>query len=283
MYKVFEHIVEITPEEKTRLSDYLTGIFPLLTTRKSIKKALSRKEIFVDGNTGYSGDYVLEGQIIEHRKTIEEVPSSIFTLHVLFEDEYVIVANKPPGIKTSGQGSATIEKALIAYGNNSSQVDALLSPQLIHRLDRDTCGVLIAAKTKSALDHLSEQMTNKKISKEYIAIVEGNPDQRFIDLDIDNKSALTEIISTETLHTKDQTSLIRINLHTGRTHQIRKHLKAIGCPIVGDQIYNENGVSFGRGLFLQAIKIDFLHPFNNEIISVVSQPHKKFLKYINYE
>lgn len=279
MDKVYKHtVVKLT--DHTRLSDYLTGVFPLLTTRKSIKKAISRKEIFVDGEIGYSGDYVRLGQLIEHRKTIEEIFSSIFTLHILYEDEYVIVVNKPPGIKTSGQGAATIEKALIAYGNNSNQEDALLSPQLIHRLDRDTCGVLIAAKTKSALDHLSLLMTEKNIRKEYIAIVEGNPIQKYIDTDIDDKPALTEILSSKILQTKDQASFVKIKLHTGRTHQIRIHLERIGCPIVGDQIYNASGLTFGRGLFLQAIKVEFIHPFKNEIITIECNPHKKFLKYI---
>jgi len=121
-----------------------------------------------------------------------------------------------------------------------------------------------------------------QLTKEYSLIVEGHFDQeiKYLDDDIDEKSAKTEVLSVQYLDTKDSSSYIRVRLHTGRTHQIRKHFSGCGHPIIGDDLYNKDGLSFGRGLFLMSDNLEFLHPITKKHIEVKVVLHNKFLKYV---
>lgn len=275
----YTHKVTDVIEDKTRLLDYAIGVFPLLPTKSSVKKAIKRRELWIDNVQGYSGDYIRQGMTIYHRIPQEEV-AELIDIDIAYEDDFLLIVNKPPGILSSGQGKVSIQKALIQRQWDSIIEDAYLFPKLIHRLDRDTSGLLIAAKTKSTHLALSQMLEAHAIKKKYAAIVEGCPKSPlWIDDPIDGQEAMTNITSVKKLQTKDTTSLCTIELVTGRTHQIRVHMKGIGHPIVGDHIYNKEGISFGRGLFLQASSIRFNHPETSDIIEVEVPLHKKFEKY----
>ena len=275
IYKVEQ---DTTP---TFIDDFLTGIFPVLDTRKSIKKALKRGEIYVNNEVVNRNYQVRAGDEICVKQRPKTFPSQP-PLDIVYKDEALLIVNKPPGIITSGKSKVSIEKMLTQV-DPASQNDALPYPKLIHRIDRDTCGLLIAARTKSMLSLLNDLMQTHTLSKYYLAFAEGEVPLIEINQQIDSKPAHTIVLWRQVLDTKDTVSAIILKIGTGRTHQIRKHLSGIGHPLVGDDKYNTKGVSFSRGLFLQAIAVKFDHPVSGKHLSITAPLHKKFRKYLKTE
>ena len=167
------HIVpDGTPRE--RLSDYACGIFPLIPSRKGIKKAILRHEILLNNKIAKTGDWVESGQTIAW-VDLEKKPSKVFQLklEVVYEDEHFAIINKPAGVVVSGNQFRTIENALLFNLKKSNELDALGKMRAVHRLDGPTSGLLMIAKTASAHLHFSQLFEKKKIQKKYQAIVIG--------------------------------------------------------------------------------------------------------------
>jgi 23S rRNA-/tRNA-specific pseudouridylate synthase len=277
----FIHIVPSDVVTGQRLSKYIVGRFPYLETASAAKKSIKRGEIWVDDSVGYTGDWVVAGSQIEYKSQIQEKGPLHECVKVVFEDQHLLVLDKPPGLLSSGVSGPSLQKYLEAYPM-SEAAGALFYPLLIHRLDRATCGLIIAARTIESRRLLGQMVEGNMIQKEYSMIAEGEMDDelRFIENVLDNKVAKTEILSAKNLDTKDKACYIRVRLHTGRTHQIRRHLSLVGCPIVGDDLYNKDGLTFGRGLFLMSDELILQHPMNDEKIHLEAVLHKKFSKYI---
>ncbi|MCQ2435320.1 MAG: RluA family pseudouridine synthase [Clostridia bacterium] len=213
----------------------------------------------------------------------EDIP-----LDVIYEDDDVIVINKPKGIvvhPAAGNETGTLVNALIAHcGDSLSGIGGVMRPGIVHRIDKDTSGLLVVAKNDAAHIFLSDEMKDHSVSRIYYAIARGYIDEPLtVDLPIgrhpvdrkkmavtykNSKNAITHIEPIERL---DGATYIKCRLETGRTHQIRVHLSHIGHPIIGDEIYGgtKNPVmqKFGKGLVgqcLHAAELTFVHPRTKE-------------------
>lgn len=268
MYIIETHIV---PQEvqAIRLSDYCVDIFKAIPSRKGIKKAIKRGEIWVDGQVQNSAWWVVGGQRISLVNLEEKLPKVYaLPLEVVYEDPYMAIVNKPPGMVVSGNQYATIEHALPFNLTPSEGADALKWPRPVHRLDKATSGLLIIAKTRTAHMNLGQLFENKHIHKKYGALVIGKTEaEGNIISPIEQKASSTSFrLLRQVPSLKNEfLSLLEATPHTGRTHQIRIHLSSIGFPILGDSLYGREGMILkSKGLFLSAFALEFPHPISSE-------------------
>lgn len=248
-----------------RLSDYAIGLFNTLPSRKSLKKAIKRGEILVNGEVAGTGHWVQAGETLTLIDLETNPPKDYdLQLEVVYEDEYLAVIKKPAGIVVSGNQFRTIYNALGGNLQPSQQEDALRWPRPVHRLDQPTSGLLLVAKTATALIKLGQLFEHRNILKQYQAVVMGRlPEKLLIDQPLDGQNATTEVVSKEIVPSLKNEWLTLVDLFpkTGRTHQLRKHLAGMGTPILGDPLYGKEGLILkGKGLFLCAIGLRFLHP-----------------------
>lgn len=271
-----------------RLSDYCGGIFTVIPSRKGMKKAISRGEVYVNGqlaNTAYFLQPNDEIQLIDNNKK----PPKVFELSipVVYEDDYFAVLNKPSGLATSGNQFRTLQNALPHNIKRSELADYLKIPRPVHRLDAATSGLIIAAKIAQAHILLSKLFEEKNIQKTYAAVVIGKTsEEKLINTDIDKKEAITNYktdVVVPSLRNK-HLSLLSVQPLTGRTHQIRKHLSESGHPIFGDKLYGQEGEIYkGKGLFLAAVKLEFEHPFTHTNLCIEIPIPNKFLSLLKRE
>ena len=218
---------------------------------------------------------------IPEDKPLEILPENI-PLNVVYEDEYIIVINKPPGMLThpaTGKYINTLVNALLYHCKDSlSGINGILRPGIVHRLDKDTSGLIIVAKNDIAHKNIAKQLQNRTMSKYYITIVQGNlkEDSGIIDAPIDrhpikkNKMAVVKdgkqsLTGWKVLERYNTATLVEARLHTGRTHQLRVHFSYIKHPILGDDLYGQtkNQKIKPTRQLLQAYKLSFLHPVTN--------------------
>jgi len=276
------HIVNknVTPK---RLQEYGVGVFQCISTKSALKKAIKKKMILVDGLIASTATFIVGGETIvyQHLRENENNTRLILKLDVVYEDEYLAVINKPAGILVSGNGFKTVANALAQNLKNSSVVDAV-SPQPCHRLDYATTGLLLVGKTSSAITKLNQLFEHKKIEKEYFAVTIGGMDPvGSIHSNIDDKPAKSsfEVLESIVSERFSYLNLVKLSPHTGRRHQLRKHLLSIGNPILGDPTYFLTGLKLkGKGLYLHAKSLRFQHPVTNEEMYIKSKLPKKFTK-----
>jgi RluA family pseudouridine synthase len=280
----------IVPEgiEAIRLYDYVQQIFPTIPSRKGVKKAISREEILVDGQKTSTGHWVKAGQKVELLESSANPPKEyILKLEIVFEDEFLAVINKPPGIAVSGNQFRTIQNALIGNIRLSKEADALKWPKPVHRLDGPTSGLLIIAKTAKALVKLGQQFEQKTIQKKYAAIVMGKtPDNGVVNSEVDGLKSLSTYQTIETINSlrSGHLSWVELAPKTGRTHQLRIHMSRIGFPILGDKIYGDKGnILAGKGLFLSALGLVLKHPITNEPLNLEINIPNKFTSLLERE
>ena len=203
-------------------------------------------------------------------------------LEIVYEDDYLAVINKPAGILVSGNKKYTIENALSLTLEKSKQQDGLVYPLPIHRLDYPTSGLLLIGKTSRSVILLNKMFENKEIIKNYEAITIGKQkDQGVVSIKIDNKKSKTTFKVIKRLNSIRYKNLNLVELipHTGRTHQLRIHMSKIGNPIFGDKKYGIEGlINKGNGLYLQASKLTFKHPFKEKVIEISIPRSKKTSK-----
>jgi 23S rRNA pseudouridine1911/1915/1917 synthase len=270
-------------KERVRLSDLSFEFFRTLSSRKAVKNAVKQGLIYINGKRGYTADYIQGGELIEvlESNKVSTKKSIDLKIEVLYEDDYLAIVNKPAGIEVSGNKKWTLEHALSGNLKQSSQEDAT-NPQPIHRLDYPTSGVLLVGKTRSIIIQLNKLFEERKIQKTYHAICIGKiGKQGFIETEIDGKASKSEFEVLETLVSPrfEFLNLVKLIPHTGRRHQLRKHLSSIGNPILGDLLYGkEELILKGKGLYLHASSLRFEDPITKEFINIESDLPKKFLK-----
>ena len=271
-------------ENRYRLSDYTPGKFNSIFSKKGIKKAIKKGFVTINGEIGYTADYINGGELLElHQPKIpKKRPSITITLQIIYEDDYLAIINKPAGILVSGNKKYTLENALPTSLAKSKQKDALLYPEPIHRLDYPTSGALLIGKTTQAVILLNKMFEQQQIKKKYRAITIGDQEENGIIEDpINEKPSKSEFKIITSIPSRKYSSLNLVELipHTGRTHQLRIHMSTIENPILGDLKYGkEDLISMGNGLYLQSSHLSFTHPFtNNEVETVIPLP-KKFSK-----
>lgn len=218
--------------------------------------------------------------IAEPKET--ELIAQDIPLEIVYEDNDIIVINKPKGLvvhPANGNPDGTLVNAIMAICKDSlSGIGGEIRPGIVHRLDKDTSGLIIVAKNDLAHVNISEQIKDRKVKKTYLALVRGivkenqatinmpigrnSKDRKKMGVTKDGKNAITHF---EVLERFDKYSFLEVNIETGRTHQIRVHLSEIGYPVVGDATYSNGKNEFGiEGQCLHAYRLEFEHPTTHE-------------------
>ena len=277
--------IAIALKKPIRLQEYAVGIFHTIPTKSSIKKAIKKKFVFVNGKPASTALFIRGGEIIELYSDENSINFKRLELplKVLFEDDYLAVIYKPAGIVVSGNKFVTIANALVQNLQKSAQNDAV-KPQPIHRLDYATSGLLLIGKTSNTIAKLSQLFESKKIQKTYHSICIGKmKSSGIINNPIDNKDAETlfEVLKSVSSKRFEFLNLVKLTPKTGRKHQLRIHLSEIGNQILGDKEYgNKELILKGNGLYLHASRLEFIHPFTKKRISITKELPKKFRKII---
>lgn len=277
------HVIEQTLPHRVNYLDYCIGhLSAHLPSRNSIKKAIKRQELLVNQAPIAWDGVAKKGDQFWWKRTERIHKVFPLELDVLFEDDHLAIVNKPAGFAVSGNAYKTIKNALPHNLSPSSQLDALGTPLPVHRLDAQTSGVLVIAKTHQAVGHLGKQFEDQTIQKTYLCIVKGNfPMSQHCSLMIEEQAAETqfELVEQFTNQYLGELSLVKAFPKTGRTHQIRKHLLHLTFPILGDKIYGEY---FNKGLFLSAVGLNLLHPITSQHLSMELRIPNKFQNLLNH-
>ena len=218
-------------------------------------------------------------------------------LEIVYEDEYLMVINKPSGIVVhpgAGNNSNTLVNGLKYYTNNLSDGEDESRPGIVHRIDKDTSGLLLVAKTNKCEELLSEMFKKHLINREYIALVHGIIENDKVKIDapigrnekyrkqmtVTSKNSKEAITHLTVLKRYKKYTLIKLKLETGRTHQIRVHMKYINHPIYNDSVYsNDKATEFGQ--FLHSYSMSFTHPITNEELSFKVELPKYFQEFVD--
>ena len=270
-------------------------------SRSQIQKLFSKQEVLVNSTICEEKKYKLKtGDSIEVTISVEGeyIPEAEkIELDIVYEDEDIIVIDKPRGMVVhpgAGNYSGTLVNALLYHvGENLRTLGETDRPGIVHRIDKDTSGILVVAKSKLAFDSLKEQFSEHSIKRWYYALVYNNfgDDSGEIDRPIgrDSKNRLRRAIDGENpkraltryevMDRFGNIVLIKAILETGRTHQIRVHLTSIGHPLVGDTLYGSKKDRFDAdGQILHAVHLEFIHPRTGKSISFNSEPPEYFTK-----
>lgn len=276
----------ITPG--TSLTDYCRKAFPLLGSKTAVKKAVADGRLLVNGKPAELQTVLQKGDRLQlkgaglpkARKFNQDLP-------VVWEDDHLIVVNKPGGIATNGDRVQTVENALAGSIPPPPLPDALPRPVAVHRIDLPTKGLVVLAKTKNALMAMSQAFEDNKVKKAYQAVVHGQPPPGgTVEAPVDGKPAITHFQTLRTVPSKvfGHLSLVALRPVTGRTHQLRLHMKQEGHLILGDKQYAEGKETIlGKGLFLCACRLAFDHPKSGKPIQIAIQPPRKFSKTLDRE
>ena len=284
-----------------RLDIYIAENFNELS-RTMIKKLIESNNILVNDKSEkvsykVQANVNISMDIPEAKETklkAQEIP-----LDIIYEDSDIIVINKPKGMvvhPANGNPDGTLVNAILSICKNSlSGIGGELRPGIVHRLDKDTSGLIIVAKNDKAHINMSEQIKERNVKKTYIALVRGNvpEEEATINMPIGRstkdrkKMAVTKngkqaITHFKVLKRYSKYTLLEIKIETGRTHQIRVHMAEIGYPVVGDAVYSNGKNEFGiEGQMLHAYKLEFMHPITNkhmELTAPLPQYFEEILK-----
>ena len=285
-------------ESNIRIDKYIANNTDL--SRQKIINMLKEGNVLVNNHVvkpSYSttvDDEITIKDVIKEESTYE---AKNIPIDIVYEDDYIIIVNKPSGLTVhpgAGNKENTLVNALLYYGKNLSKIGGLERPGVVHRIDKDTSGLIILAKDDKTHEILSDYFKNKKIRREYIALVKGvitsntgtidapigrNPKNRLkmCVTDTNSKKAVTNF---KVLKRYSKYTLLSLVLETGRTHQIRVHMDYINHPVYNDPLYtNDKTTDFGQ--FLHSYKMDFIHPITNEEMHFEAPLPEEFQSFID--
>lgn len=285
MSKMIEKRI-IADVNNERLDSYISKS-NLDLSRSMVQKLIKENRVFVNGkNEKESYKIKVNDNItiqIEEPKS-SKLEAQDIPLDIIYEDNDIIVINKPKGMVVhpgNGNPDNTLVNAVLAHCKGSlSGIGGEIRPGIVHRIDKDTSGLIIVAKNDKSHINLSEQIKNHEVTKIYTALVKGNisEDEATIDMPIgrdkkdrkkmsvtrDGKEAVSHI---KVVKRYGNYTLIRVKIDTGRTHQIRVHMAKIGHPVVGDEVYSSGKNEFGvKGQMLHSTILKFKHPISGKEI-----------------
>lgn len=265
-------------------------------SRSRVQALLNEGLILVNGASCKANYKVKEHDEITacfHDVMEMEAQSEKMDLAICYEDEDVIVINKPKGMvvhPAAGNQTGTLVNGLLYHCKDLSGINGVLRPGIVHRIDKDTTGLLIVAKNDIAHVSLSQQLQNKTVHRLYYALVHGVIEHEFGTIDAPigrdvkdrQKMAVTSTNSKDArthfkvLERFENYTLVECRLETGRTHQIRVHMQYIGHPVVGDEKYSYRKTMQTNGQLLHAHQLTFVHPKTNEKVTVEAELPKQF-------
>ena len=276
----------VSKEEQGKRIDVYIASKDNETTRTSAQRQIEQGNVLVNQKKLNKASYkVCEGDEIqiEEQEPVEiELKAQDIPVDIIYEDKDIIVVNKPKGMvvhPANGNPDGTLVNAIMSICKDSlSGIGGEIRPGIVHRLDKDTSGLLIVAKNDMAHVNMSEQIKRHEVKKSYIALVRGivkeneatidmpisrsNSDRKKMAVSKNGKNAVSHI---RVLKRYDKYTLLEVNIETGRTHQIRVHLAHIGYPIIGDYIYSNGKNEFGIvGQCLHAKSLEFKHPITGK-------------------
>ena len=265
------------PGDKIRLDVYLADETEY--TRSYIKQLIDSGRVLLNGEKPKGGTIVKTGDIIDldpPEPFIAATPNPDIPVDIIYEDDDIAVINKPQGLTVHpapGNYNDTLVNALLARLSSLSAINGALRPGIVHRLDKNTSGVMVVAKNDKAHLSLSRQIADRTVTKIYMAIVDGHlkesegridapigrspRDRKLMAVVPDGRHAVTDYTVIERL---DRHDLVKFHTLTGRTHQIRVHAKYIGHPVTGDEQYGRGQVYGTTGQLLHSWSLTFVHP-----------------------
>ena len=298
-----ELIIEVNAENEGERIDKFLSVLVVGSSRTSIQKSIENGYVFVNGknvNKKYKVGTGDEVKICEQELKIPDAEPENIPLDIVFEDEHLLVVNKPRGMvvhPAPGNYSGTLVNALLYHCKDSlSGINGVLRPGIVHRIDKDTSGLLIVAKTDKAHLGLAEQIKEHSFTREYNAVICGHlkeqrgtvnapigrstKDRKKMCVTAQNsKNAVTHYT---VIKEYDKYSHISLKLETGRTHQIRVHMAHLGHAVAGDAVYgNDKFSACLGGQCLHAIKIGFIHPETNEYLEFTTDLPQYFKEFLN--
>ncbi|WP_192986927.1 RluA family pseudouridine synthase [Carnobacterium mobile] len=272
-------------QEKGRLDKVLVELLPAIT-RSHIQQWIKEGAVTVNDKQVKANYHVQAGDTIyieEPELVPLDVQAENIPIEVVYEDDDLLVVNKPQGMvvhPSAGHQTGTLVNALMYHTKNLSGINGTIRPGIVHRIDKDTSGLLMVAKNERAHEKLAAQLKDHTSLREYYALVHGviphdkgtidaplgrsKNDRKKQDIIDDGRSAITHF---QVLERFNDFTLVSLQLETGRTHQIRVHMKYIGYPLAGDPTYGPRKTLPGNGQFLHARVLGFNHPTTGEFLT----------------
>lgn len=260
-------------------------------SRSQANDEIKKGTVLVNGEPVKAKYTVKEGDIISYQLPEEEIldyEAEDIPIDIVYEDEDLAIINKAQGMvvhPSAGHSSGTLVNALLYHIKDLSTINGVVRPGIVHRIDKDTSGLLMIAKNDKAHHILADELKAKKSLRKYLAIVHGNlpNDRGIIEAPIGRsekdrkKQAVTAkgkdaITSFQVVERFGDFTLVELSLETGRTHQIRVHMAYIGHPVAGDPLYGPRKTLAGNGQFLHAQTLGFTHPSTGEMVTFTAEP-----------
>lgn len=260
---------------------------------EQIKKGL----VLVNGQPAKAKYSVQLGDLVSYQMPEEEVleyQAEDIPIEIIYEDSDLAIINKAQGMvvhPSAGHTSGTLVNALMYHIKDLSSINGVVRPGIVHRIDKDTSGLLMVAKNDKAHNILADELKAKKSLRKYLAIVHGNlpndrgmieapigrsdKDRKKQAVSVKGKDAVTRF---NVLERFGDYTLVELTLETGRTHQIRVHMAYIGHPVAGDPLYGPRKTLKGAGQFLHAQTLGLTHPTSGELMTFTAEPPAIFLK-----
>lgn len=278
----------IIKDSGNRLDKTLADLTTL--SRSQANEEIKKGTVLVNGKAAKAKYAVKVGDVITYEIPEDEIldyEAEDIPLDIIYEDEDVAVINKPQGMvvhPSAGHTSGTLVNALMYHIKDLSTINGVVRPGIVHRIDKDTSGLLMIAKNDISHKALAEELKDKKSLRKYLAIVHGNlpNDRGMIEAPIGRsekdrkKQAVTAkgkeaVTRFQVLERFGNYTLVELTLETGRTHQIRVHMAYIGHPVAGDPLYGPRKTLKGQRQFLHARTLGFTHPRTGEVMTFTAE------------
>ena len=289
-------------DNRKRLDAFLSEKNPQ-KSRVYFQKCIQSEKVFVNGKIEKASYKLSEGDVVSY-ELLEETPLNVVSqdipLEIIYEDQDLLVINKPRGMvvhpSNGHYDGGTLVNALLHHCKDLSSINGVVRPGIVHRIDKDTSGLLVVAKNDEAHIFLQSQLVDKTMYREYQAITEGVIPHQYVDIIApigkDKKDRLKQAVdvyhgkeAVTHVHVKERFAnhtLVQCKLETGRTHQIRVHLQYIGNPCVGDKVYGKRKQVYTQlGQMLSAVKLSFIHPRSKERMTFEVDVDEEFKRVLN--